>query len=173
MEHRPLYAAMNKYGVQNFSIELIEKTDNPEEREKFWIEYYGSFKNGYNATIGGDGKKYIDYDIVISTYQELKSIVKTANVLNISKNSVHNILTAKNINIYSSSEINSKQFGKMIKMYSLNDEYIQTFPSAAEAARYLINNNKTKCKFTTIRYHISEVCNLKRKTAAGYKWKYV
>ena len=29
------------------------------EREKYWIEYYGSFKNGYNATLGGDGKAYI------------------------------------------------------------------------------------------------------------------
>ena len=51
----------------------IEETDNPEEREKYWIEYYGSFKNGYNATVGGDGKPYIDYDLVVATYRELKN----------------------------------------------------------------------------------------------------
>ena len=43
-EKRPLYSAMNKYGIENFSVETIEETDNPEEREKYWIEYFGSFK---------------------------------------------------------------------------------------------------------------------------------
>lgn len=50
---RPLYNAMKKYGIQHFSIELIEETNNPEEREKFWIKQYNSYKNGYNATLGG------------------------------------------------------------------------------------------------------------------------
>ena len=60
---------------QEYHIELIEETDNPEEREVFWIENKRSFKNGYNATVGGDGKKYIDYDLVISSYKEIKSII--------------------------------------------------------------------------------------------------
>ena len=59
---------MRKYGIEHFHIELIEETDNPEEREIYWIEKKQSFKNGYNATIGGDGRKYIDYDLVIATY---------------------------------------------------------------------------------------------------------
>ena len=41
---------MRKYGVENFQIELLEETDIPEEREVFWIEQKGSFKNGYNAS---------------------------------------------------------------------------------------------------------------------------
>lgn len=63
---------MRKYGAENFTIEEIEKTDNPEDRERYWIEYFSSFKNGYNATIGGDGRPYIDYDLVVATYKELK-----------------------------------------------------------------------------------------------------
>ena len=55
-EKRPLYAAMRKYGIEHFHIELLEETDNPEERETFWIEEKQSFKFGYNATLGGDGK---------------------------------------------------------------------------------------------------------------------
>ena len=66
---------MRKYGIEHFHVELIEETDNPEEREVFWIENKRSFKNGYNATVGGDGKKYIDYDLVISSYKEIKSII--------------------------------------------------------------------------------------------------
>ena len=53
-EQRPLYNAMNKYGIKNFIIEQIEECpyDIASEREKYWIEYYGSFKYGYNATLG-------------------------------------------------------------------------------------------------------------------------
>ena len=66
-EKRPLYAAMRKYGIEHFHISLIEETYEPEERERYWIEYFSSFKNGYNATQGGDGKSYLDYDLIINT----------------------------------------------------------------------------------------------------------
>ena len=81
-EKRPLYSAMKKYGIEHFHIELIEKTDSPEEREKYWIEQYGSFKYGYNATIGGDGKKYLDYDLIYRTYLDNKNITKTTKLCN-------------------------------------------------------------------------------------------
>lgn len=34
-ENRPLYKAMNKYGIEHFSIEKIEECNNLEEREKY------------------------------------------------------------------------------------------------------------------------------------------
>lgn len=51
---RPLYRAFNKYGIENFKVEEIEQCNIEDscEREKYWIEYYSSFKNGYNATLG-------------------------------------------------------------------------------------------------------------------------
>ena len=81
-EKRPLYSAMRKYGIEHFHIELIEETDNPEEREIYWIEALKTFKLGYNATKGGDGRKYIDYDLIISTYKEVGNMRKTAEILN-------------------------------------------------------------------------------------------
>jgi group I intron endonuclease len=72
-KNRPLYRAINKYGVENFKIELIEETDTPEIREEYWITYYNSYHNGYNATRGGDGKKYLDYDAVLNTYLQYKN----------------------------------------------------------------------------------------------------
>ena len=171
-EKRPLYAAMRKYGIEHFHIELIEETDNPEEREVFWIENKRSFKNGYNATIGGDGKKYIDYDLVISTYKEIKSITDTAKALNISADSVSNILHQNNISIISSSEVNLNKYGKITNMYSLEGEFLKSFSSTNEAAQYMIDNNLTNCKKTTIKQHITEVCTGRRNTAAKYKWKY-
>ena len=59
-EKRPLYSAMLKYGIEHFMINVIEDNiDNSilSEREQYWIKYYDSFKNGYNATIGGDGRR--------------------------------------------------------------------------------------------------------------------
>ena len=171
-KNRPLYKAMNKYGIEHFHVETIEQTDIPEEREKYWIEYYKSFKNGYNATMGGDGKKYLDYDLIISTYQEVQNIKKTASILEIHPDTISNILKVNNVPIKSSQEITKETKSKIVHMYSLENELLKTFPSTAEAARYLINNDLTHCKFTTIRYHISEVCNSKRRTAAGYRWSY-
>ena len=169
---RPLYRAMRKYGLSNFTIELLEETDNPEEREVFWIEQKGSFKHGYNATVGGDGKKYLDYDLIIATYQKFGSQERTAKELGICGDSVRNILYARGIPIKSSSEVNREQYSKMVSMYSLQDEYICTFPSLHDAAYYMVENGLTGCKSSTIRTHISEVCRGKRKTAAKFKWKF-
>jgi hypothetical protein len=163
---------MRKYGVENFQIELLEETDNPEERETFWIEQKRSFKNGYNATLGGDGKKYLDYDLIIATYKELQNMNKVAKLLNISPDSVSKVLHQNNVPIFSIKEVQTKNFGKIINMYSLDDIFIQSFPSVNEAARFMVTNNLTGCKHTTIKQHITEVCSGRRKTAAKFKWKY-
>lgn len=174
MEKRPLYDAMNKYGIENFEISLVEECDGNilSEREKYWIEYYGSFKYGYNATIGGDGKPYLDYDLVVATYKELKSCTDVAKKLNIDKSTVRYILNLKQEKIFSSSQILKMKYGKTVNMYSLDNKYLKTFSSFSEAGQYLIDNKLTNCKLSTIRTHISEVCKGKRKTAAKFIWKY-
>ena len=174
-EKRPLYAAMNKYGIENFIIEQVEECSDIDlnEKECFWIEYYGTFKNGYNATLGGDGKAYIDYDLVVANYQQLQNATKVAELMNICRDSVLNILRVRNIPIKSSGDIAKQTNGKIVQMFDKKTgEFIQSFSTAADAARWLIDNGHTNCKFTTIRYHISEVCNGKRKSAAGFIWKY-
>lgn len=171
-EKRPLYSAMRKYGIEHFHIELIEETDFPEEREKYWIEQKQSFKKGYNATLGGDGKKYLDYDLIIASYKEIKSVKDTAISLGISSDSVSNVLRANNISIITSSEVIQKKYGKVVNMYDLQNTFLKTFPSVNAAAKYMVENNLTGCKMTTIKQHITEVCMGKRKTAAKFKWKY-
>lgn len=173
-EKRPLYAAMRKYGIEHFHIELIEETDNPEEREIYWIENKRSFKNGYNATIGGDGKKYIDYDLVISTYKEVKNAVHVAEMLGIHPDSVYNILKANNISsLYSSENSPNKELqGKVCGMFSSNGELLKSFSTIKDAARYIIQENISKDNIKGISSHISQVCNGKRKSAYGYCWKF-
>ena len=169
-EKRPLYRAIEKYGIEHFHIEQIEETNNPEEQEKYWIEYYGSFKNGYNATIGGDGRPFLDYDLVIATYKELKNETETAKKLNISTDSVHNILLARKEIIYSSQIVNQQKIGKIINQYDLENNFIRSFPSAKAAAESLGKVTSTSKGATS---HISDVCRGKRKTAYGHIWRFV
>lgn len=56
---RLLNFAIEKYGIENFSKEILEYVteDNWEEREIFWVNEFSSTdrKIGYNITKGGDG----------------------------------------------------------------------------------------------------------------------
>lgn len=54
--HYPLYNAIRKYGIENFNFYVIEETSEEllQEREKFWIDYFQSDKDGYNLTKGGE-----------------------------------------------------------------------------------------------------------------------
>ena len=158
---------MQKYGVENFTIELIEETSSPEEREKYWIEFYGSFKNGYNATIGGDGRPYIDYDLVVATYKATLNCNETARQLKIDPHTVSKILNNRQIEKLSNKDAVQKALGKIVNQYTLEGEYIQSFPSAKAAAMALGKITTTSNGASS---HISAVCNGKRKTAYGYKW---
>lgn len=64
--NRPLYRAMRKYGLSNFSIDIIEElpdSTNQEllnQKECEWIVKLNSMvPQGYNLTSGGDGKYYL------------------------------------------------------------------------------------------------------------------
>ena len=52
----PIYKAMRKYGIDNFSFDIIEECpiDKLKEKEIYWIEKLDTYNNGYNATKGGD-----------------------------------------------------------------------------------------------------------------------
>ena len=49
-----LYAAMEEYGLWNFSFELLEecKVEELNEKERNYIDIYDTKNNGYNSTIG-------------------------------------------------------------------------------------------------------------------------
>ena len=173
-QNRPLYKAMLKYGIENFSIEEIEAVskEQEEERERYWIEYYQSFYNGYNATIGGDGKPYLDHNLVIATYQQLQNQYQTALKLGIHETTVHDILISNNISILGRGEL-SKMRAKNIDMFDLSNNYLRSFSSAKEAATWLVKEVfKTSISINTVRTHITEVCKNKRKTAYKYIWKF-
>lgn len=52
----PLSRAFRKYGIENFTFEVLEECKREElnEKEKFWIAKYNSYFNGYNQNLGGE-----------------------------------------------------------------------------------------------------------------------
>lgn len=55
------HQAIRKYGLENFDFEIVAEISSEEytkqmldELEQFFIQYYNSYENGYNATKGGD-----------------------------------------------------------------------------------------------------------------------
>lgn len=62
-----LYLAMRKYGIETFSVEQIDIANSQEElneKERYWINYYDSIKNGYNMIEGGNDENPMNSAIV-------------------------------------------------------------------------------------------------------------
>jgi hypothetical protein len=51
----PLYKAIRKYGIDNFSFDIIEECKRSElnEKEIYYIAHYDTYRNGYNQDQGG------------------------------------------------------------------------------------------------------------------------
>ena len=173
---RVLYRAFNKYGLDNFFIEELEKVSDEkiEEREIFYIKKYNSYigfsnSNGYNSTLGGDGKKYFAFsdEEVIEKYRELKYISYVANFFKASEDTIRKILKSNQIE-----KTNKGEHSKKRVLMFLDDREILSFNSIKETAEYLLNNNLTKTK--DLKYVIkgvSRVVNGSSKTYQGFVFK--
>ena len=157
---------MRKYGIEHFHVELLEATDKPEERERFWIIEKNSYHNGYNATLGGEGAKKVDNSLVIELYSQLKTQKAVAEKLHIDVGTVHDALINGGVEI-----IIPKQDGKSVYVYD-NDKFLFGFETLGEAARWLIDIQATKMTDVhKIRANISRAVDQKqRQTAYGFKW---
>lgn len=127
IEHRKqiLYKAFEKYGLENFSAETLEEVDveRLNEREIYWIAYYNSFKNGYNATLGGSGNLYIWTD---SQYEEMRSLYLSGFTLkdiafrfNVSQETIRGILKSLNVKLrHNPMDMNRVEADSLIQSYT-------------------------------------------------------
>lgn len=150
---RHLYRAMNYYGVDNFIIEAIEEIEDVNqlaEREQYWISYYDTYHNGYNETYGGDGKHYLNYDLICQKYQELGTCKAVAQILGIDAGHVSTILKSMGFEIKRGIKKKvthtNKTSSKSIDMYDLSNKYICTFNSITEASQWCIDNEYTNAE---------------------------
>lgn len=201
-KNRPLYRAFNKYGIENFKINLLEECPASESsnREKYWINELNTYHSGYNATLGGEGiqtqnyKEIYEYWKTGKLYSEIqekfhctpKTIQLALNeyevpvidrVIQGNKNSAskENRIPYEE-GMYKDYQIPEKRKerkspnrGKPKQAVAMIDkdteEIIQIFESKS-AANLFLGKYKTDSSITY-------VCQGKRKTAWGYKWKFV
>lgn len=97
----PLSQAIRKYGVNNFSFEVIEECsqDLLNERERYWIKFYNSFFNGYNQTLGGDSVISKPKESVLGIIKDLETTdmyhQEIADKWNVSREMVQGINTGR------------------------------------------------------------------------------
>lgn len=69
----PLSKDFRNFSKENFNFEILEECSIEElnKKEKYWIQYYQSFENGYNQTIGGEGFHKISSSILNNIINDL------------------------------------------------------------------------------------------------------
>lgn len=163
---RPLYDAMNKYGVENFIIEELEQVEDESilsEREIYWINELQTYgRNGYNATRGGDGKIIYDYKEVIELINIGYTTKEVADKVNCTIDTVYRVLKAHDV---------KSRYGNanIIAQYDKAGNFIQTFWGANEAQKWLIDQGLTTSNRAST--SIRKCCLGKMKSAFGYLWK--
>ena len=158
-DNNKFYNALRKYGYENFTYEIIEECEKAQEaldeRERYWIEYYDSYNNGYNSTKGGQNKAWIiDPELIRKMWDDGYSTGEIHTVLNCSASLVQRRLQGyKDFNTYTSHQRSSKQYQKIrsftekqaqyfksgikIHQYGLDGQYIASYPSLTAAATAL------------------------------------
>lgn len=100
-----IHKAIAKYGKENFTLEVKEETEGDllNEREMYWIQYYDSYKNGYNSTIGGQGGnkpfKELDIQLIVKSYLSGKSLRYIGALVNADKQTIKDLLIRNNISL--------------------------------------------------------------------------
>ena len=152
--------ALHKYGVNNFTFEVIEecKQEDLNEREQYWIQYYDSFNNGYNLTMGGDGTVKYSVEAVYEDYLITQSIEKTAKNIGCHPQTARRILREYGINNHEQSDAKpieqiDTQTLKVIKQYT----------SIQEAADEM-GVDHGAIRMALIGTH---------KSSAGYYWRFI
>lgn len=169
--NRPLYAAFNKYGIDSFSAEILGYFSEGilEEQECYYISKYNSYgKHGYNATLGGDGRRYLNIEDskIIDSYLLHNSLFAASRDLKIDTNTIRKVLISNNIEIELKPKIGS------IPVQILDVDL--HFESLKDCARFLID-----CELTTatdirgIASHIKEVCSGTRRSYLGLEFKFI
>ena len=171
-EKRPLYNAMNKYGIENFIVEELCECSNEElsSYEIQYIEKYNTYSDGYNATKGGDGSILFDYKLILKLYQDGSSMRDVASRVGCSVDTVSKVIHINNIPINKIIAGNCKN-PTSVKQFDLSNNFIRQWNSIADAAHWLVDNGYAKTYNGGVRQKISLCVKGKLKTAYKFIWK--
>lgn len=164
--------AIQEEGINNFTIETIEECpeDILDEREKYWINFFDSFNNGYNNTLGGRDNNYIMsnkfYD-VIELWKKGLTIKQIVDKTKLNVETVRSYLNKSGIHHDEIQNRANKAIGKSkskpVVEYSIEGEYIREWTSALDAAEFYNINSR----------FITATCRGHQKTYNNRRWKYL
>ena len=174
----PLYLAFEKYGLDNFSFEVIEECSIEElnEKEQFYIKKYNSYidfpnSNGSNLTLGGDGTRKVTEEQILNIlklWDEGKTTGEIMDTLQIEKPAI-----IKYLKLFSSTyTVEESDFRgrinagishrKKIDCYDLWGNFLKTYSSITEASE-ILDLNKQK---------IINCCKGKSPRVKNYRFTY-
>ena len=166
-KHRKLYLAMNEHGIENFVIFKIGEYEEGELelKEIEFIHYYNSFYDGYNSTLGGDGRRYLTVsdEEVIECYEKVGSAKAVSDCLGICHQTALKILNSHNFNLELSrcKPVMIVETGEM-------------FDSISKCADYFIEHKITTAKRRqTVVESISRVLRGERNSFLKYTFAFV
>lgn len=157
-----IHKAMFKYGPEAFNIKEIESCDDEiiDEREKYWIEYYNSYKNGYNSTLGGEGAIQVNYKDVLVLWEERLTLQQISEKIEVDRHTISKILKIYNV---SEKEIFRRGIGRPIIQYDLKGNFLNRYDSITDAANSLKKENISA---------IRNCCMRRIKSAYNFLWKF-
>lgn len=185
----PIHLAMQKYGVNNFSIEILEEClkNQLDEKEKYWIKYYKDLGFIlYNLTDGGQesslvqkGEKHSQAKLTQKEVDKIKYLLK-----NTDKN--YNEILKEFPKISSKAIISLINQGK--NWYDENEQYpirkshkrqcgeeskvaLFTNKQVMEIRKEYANDEKITARFLAEKYNIS--LNTMRAILQGKSYKYL
>ena len=170
----PLYKAMLKYGIENFSIEVLEEcnSNDIDDKEIYWINYYNTYNgNGYNCTGGGEGgiKPIPESEIleIAKRYQQGERLDKLCKEYHHRYPKVRDALVMAGIEIKTQAGPDTQK-RPVAAINPKTQEVEQIFESITAAGKAL---HKPGTKPSGVSGHISEVIG-KKNIRYGYQWKY-
>lgn len=131
-----LYDAMRLYGVEHFFIEMIENVEDNylAERERYWIQYYDSFHNGYNETQGGEGNQLYAKTDFYRLWDNGYSINEIATQIGCVRSTVYEaLLDYENYTAEKSLRRRAENNQKRVCQFDLSGKLIATYKSVKEA----------------------------------------
>lgn len=163
---RPLYRAINKYGLDNFNIRILDETteDKLNEREIYWIEYFDTYSNGYNTTTGEESNKNIKDDIRDTISQSMDNVSRSdewAN--NISEGLKSKLQRGEKWGFFLSKNPGGEHCKRKVQGTNIETREVIEFDSIREASRSITGSVKYAG-------NISRAIKLNG-SAYGYKWK--
>ena len=176
----PLYRALRKYGIENFSFEILEECpqESLNEREIFWIAFYKSNNRdfGYNVLSGGENGIIYPNEWFYELWDKGLTVGEIQKELGVSHETVRAKLEGyKDYNVHTSRSrgaIKAINEGGLfpnqeiypVYQYTLMGDFICSFSNATEAAQNF--SNKPNCSD-----NITHAINGKQKTAYGFQWR--